>query len=219
MEFEDWEPFYDRIRDDLGFSREEDLKGARLLDKKLQSRFDIERLENKIRNEKVWVVGNGPSLEGEASMIHTSDVVIAADAASRGLSELGIKPEVVCTDLDGDSGHEARLSGQEVIVAVHGHGDNRMLVRSWVDRFNYENTLGTTQTRPIGNLYNFGGFTDGDRCAFLADHFNASEIKLVGFDFDDPEVNKIKSKKLDWARKLLKQLAELRGEDFEEMLL
>lgn len=212
MEFKDWEPFYERILEDFGFPREEDLKGARLLDRKLQHRFDIERLQNLVDGETVWVVGNGPSLDREVDRIDTAQVVISADAASRRLSEYGIKSDVVCTDLDGDSSHESRLSRREVIVAVHGHGDNKQLVRNWIDRFNHENTFGTTQTRPIGNLYNFGGFTDGDRCAFLADHFGAPEIKIVGFDFDDPDVGEVKSRKLDWARRLLKELGERRGE-------
>lgn len=213
MRFKDWKPFYEEILEDFGFPRQEDIKGAQLLDKRLQPRFDIERLENLIRGETVWVVGNGPSLNEEIGRIDASQVVISADAASRRLSEHGIKSDVVCTDLDGDSSHESKLSRREVIVAVHGHGDNKGLVRNWIDRFNHENTLGTTQTEPFGNLYNFGGFTDGDRCAFLADHFGASEINIVGFDFDDLDVSEIKAKKLNWARKLLEHLGNIRGED------
>ncbi len=50
--------------------------------------------------------------------------------------------------------------------------------------FNFEkNCIGTTQATPIGKVNNFGGFTDGDRCVFLADYFNAKKIILLGMDF------------------------------------
>ena len=40
-----------------------------------------------------------------------------------------------------------------------------------------------TQTKPVGRVHNFGGFTDGDRCVFLANHFKAKKIILLGMDF------------------------------------
>ncbi|HWQ19331.1 MAG TPA: hypothetical protein VN455_06085, partial [Methanotrichaceae archaeon] len=63
--------------------------------------------------------------------------------------------------------------------------------------------LGTCQCRPPEGLFNFGGFTDGDRCVFLARHFGAGSIRLIGFDFSDPGVTPRKSKKLGWARRLI----------------
>ena len=45
------------------------------------------------------------------------------------------------------------------------------------------NVIGTTQTKKFGKLENFGGFTDGDRCVFLAEYFDASKIILIGMDF------------------------------------
>ena len=35
----------------------------------------------------------------------------------------------------------------------------------------------------MGKVHNFGGFTDGDRCVFLANHFKAKKIILLGMDF------------------------------------
>ena len=35
---------------------------------------------------------------------------------------------------------------------------------------------------PTNNVYNFGGFTDGDRSVFLAEELGASQIILVGMD-------------------------------------
>ena len=54
------------------------------------------------------------------------------------------------------------------------------------------------------------GFTDGDRAVFLADHFGAARIRLVGFDFETPNAKdrdlRLKQRKLDWAYILLGSL-------------
>jgi len=52
-------------------------------------------------------------------------------------------------------------------------------------------------------VYNFGGFSDGDRCFFVTREFGAIKIRLAGFDFEDNDVNPIKKKKLKWAKKLI----------------
>ena len=65
-------------------------------------------------------------------------------------------------------------------MIVHSHGDN-------INRLPYailfKYCLGTTEDKPFGKIKNFGGFTDGDRCVFLANHFGASKIILIGMDF------------------------------------
>jgi len=63
--------------------------------------------------------------------------------------------------------------------------------------------IGTTQSRPTNGLYNFGGFTDGDRAVFLAKHLDALKIILIGFDFEDESVTLRKHKKLIWAKRLI----------------
>ncbi len=65
------------------------------------------------------------------------------------------------------------------------------------------NIIGSTQVQPLENVFNFGGFTDGDRCVFLAKEFQASGIMMIGFDFNDPDVTDLKKKKLKWAKKLI----------------
>ena len=45
------------------------------------------------------------------------------------------------------------------------------------------NIWGTTQNYFSSELFNFGGFTDGDRAIFLAFYFQAPIIGLIGFDF------------------------------------
>ena len=76
--------------------------------------------------------------------------------------------------------------------------------------------IGTTQAQPLGNIYNFGGFTDGDRAIFLAVALGAGEITLAGMDFGDivtkysrpnlesdlAEADEFKRKKLMYAERL-----------------
>jgi uncharacterized Rossmann fold enzyme len=90
-------------------------------------------------------------------------------------------------------------------LSLHAHGDNIPHLRFWVPRFNGP-LVGTTQSRPIPGIYNFGGFTDGDRAAFAAHALGAEKVKLLGFDLDDPTVDPMKRGKLHWARILLRTL-------------
>ena len=57
-------------------------------------------------------------------------------------------------------------------MVVHAHGDNIEKIHLVK---NFKNCIGTTQTKSFGKLHNFGGFTDGDRCVFLANHFKAKK--------------------------------------------
>ena len=81
----------------------------------------------------------------------------------------------------------------------------------------FKNFIGTTQVFPLQNVYNFGGFTDGDRCVFFADEFHCKEIWLLGMDFGYPVGYyskkmkfdlKIKKKKLAIGKQLLEILAK-----------
>jgi uncharacterized Rossmann fold enzyme len=77
------------------------------------------------------------------------------------------------------------------------------------------NIMGTTQSKPLSHVYNFGGFTDGDRCVFLAMALEAQVIILSGMDFgkivthysrpdqEDGPADLVKEKKLKWAKKLM----------------
>lgn len=206
MRYEDWEPFYDAIRDDFGYSRDADECSARLLERRL-TRFDLDRLDALLHGETVAVVGNAPTLK--PSRVPTDAVVVAADAAAKRLAEAGVSADVAVTDLDGAPRYVAELSSEKT-VAVHAHGDNRDALEGWLPEFEMRNVVGTTQTCPFGVLHNFGGFTDGDRAVFLADEFGAAAIELYGFDFDAATGEK--RRKLRWARRLLRVLSEKRGE-------
>jgi uncharacterized Rossmann fold enzyme len=118
------------------------------------------------------------------------------------------------SDLDKNPETVERLTVDGVPVAVHGHGDNLAAIRDVVPNCDDAYVLPTTQAEPRGPVRNFGGFTDGDRAAFLADHLGAGRLTFVGWDFDDPAVDPMKARKLEWAERLLFWLESRRAERF-----
>lgn len=211
MDFAAWEPIYERILEDFGFDRKGDEEAARFLSRMLtrENTASLSELKDTISGNPVLVCGNAPGLRSELSKIDLSaSVIIAADGAAAVLMDLGCVPEVICTDLDGNSEadieKEIFACTQGSIVLIHAHGDNMDKLEKYAPRF--KRFIATTQARPFDKVYNFGGFSDGDRCVFVAREFGASKIKLAGFDFEDPGVNQIKKKKLKWAKELIEML-------------
>ncbi len=137
-----------------------------------------------------------------------------ASTAADILVEAGIPVDLLVTDLDKNPETARSFTEAGIPVAAHAHGDNVPLVKELVPTFDTTCVLGTTQAAPIDTVYNFGGFTDGDRAAFLADHLGASELRFPGWDFDDTTVGGMKAKKLDWAERLLYWLETRRGDSF-----
>jgi len=206
MNFERWEPIYLQILEDFSFSRKGDEESALLLQELLRGRLvSLEVLESLIRDQRVLVCGNAPSLHEELLDMLSSRpetlTIVAADGATSVLLGEGMLPAVIVSDLDGNVEDIVRASQAGSVVVVHAHGDNMDKIGEQVPRL--VRVVGTTQSRPIEVVHNFGGFTDGDRCVFLARHFGAAEVRLVGFDFDDPTVTPRKRKKLQWARVLI----------------
>jgi uncharacterized Rossmann fold enzyme len=208
MDFAVWEPIYKRILEDFGFDRRGDEKAALFLSNMLTEKnsVSLSELKNIISGKAVLICGNAPGLRSDLSEIDFSAfTVIAADGAAAVLMDAGIVPDVICTDLDGnlESDIEKEILACEngSIVLIHAHGDNIDKLERYVPRF--KRFIATTQARPFEKVYNFGGFSDGDRCFFVAREFGAKKIKLAGFDFEDRDVNPIKKKKLKWAKKLM----------------
>jgi uncharacterized Rossmann fold enzyme len=140
-------------------------------------------------------------------------VVAASNAADR-LRAADVGVDLMVTDLDKTPDTACALTHEGVPVAVHAHGDNVPAVERWVPRLDGEYLLPTTQAEPRGPVRNYGGFTDGDRAAFLADAFGAAELRFPGWDFDDPAVDAEKRRKLVWAERLLGWLERRRDERF-----
>lgn len=209
MDFEVWERFYEQILSDFGFDRKDDERSASILSnllsgKKLSSNDELSMM---IERKEVIVVGGGKNLEKELDKDFSKKVVIAADGTTSALLAEGIVPDVIVTDLDGKIEDQISANKMGAIVAIHAHGDNIEQIKRWAPNFEGK-VLGTIQCRPFDALYNFGGFTDGDRAVFLAHHFGARSIKLLGFDFENvgekPNCDeKTKLRKLEWAKRLI----------------
>ncbi len=211
MRFEDWEPFYLEILKDFGYSRAEDERSARVLDECLGGeRTELNTLSKLLSNKQVRVAGNAQSLVEELQS--KEGVLICADEATSIALGKGIIPDVLVTDLDGRVRDQVLANKKGAIAVIHAHGDNVAAVKRWAPQFE-GSVVGTTQSRPFGRIYNFGGFTDGDRAVFLAHHFQASKISLLGFDFEHPspkdENPATKLRKLGWARKLIQSIGVL----------
>ncbi|KCZ70590.1 uncharacterized Rossmann fold enzyme [Candidatus Methanoperedens nitroreducens] len=202
MNFKQWEPIYEEILRDFGWSRTKDEEAARLLSNLLSGKAaDPSILKEKLHGKDVLVCGNAPVLSDDLDKIDTNRyVIIAADGATSVLLRRGIIPDVIVTDLDGYIPDEIEANRRGAIMVVHAHGHN-------MDKLGIvktlSNVIGTTQSAPLSNVHNFGGFSDGDRCVFLARASGARSIRLAGFYFEDENVGDIKKKKLRWARRLI----------------
>jgi len=179
-----WEPWYIWIASSLGLSVSRDYEASRILDALIRDRTtDVSHLKRVVEGGLVLVVGAGPSIEGYLGEgLDNVDALVAADGASSRLLELGLCPDVVVTDLDGNLHdiHECWRRGSYVVV--HAHGDNIPALRAYTQRFS-NRVIGTTQVRPVGCLYNFGGFTDGDRAVFMCMELGCKAVLMVGMDF------------------------------------
>ena len=182
MTIVDWESKYREILKDFGYSRKKDNQSCKLLNSLLQKKTQSTGIRDLIENKPVFIIGAGPSLPSCISILKKYKKIpkIVADGATKALIEKGLKPDIVVTDLDGDIISLKKAGGTNAIMVVHANGDNSDKIHLIK---NFKNCIGTTQTKPIGKVNNFGGFTDGDRCVFLADHFNAKKIILLGMDF------------------------------------
>lgn len=213
MNFAEWEPAYQAILADFGFDRDAD-RAARDRLATMTSAFPERRLRSLFQEAHVAIAGGGPGVVEAVGGRDDLDVIVAASTAAGALRAANISVDLMVTDLDKTPGVVRALTQDGTPVAVHAHGDNRSLVDQQVPRLAEDAVIPTTQTVPNGHVRNYGGFTDGDRAAFLADHFGADRLVFPGWALDDPSVGPLKARKLDWAGRLLYWLEQRRGEYF-----
>ena len=211
MTIRGWKTQFKEIRKEFGYLEKDDLISAKKLDSLLKGKNSKRQFQNMIQGRTVFIVGAGPSLTKSLKYIKKSKNVtkIVADGAVRALLEKNIKPDILVTDLDGDLKSIEKIGKTRIPIIVHAHGDNYEKLEI-VKKL--KNVVGSTQTRKIGKIENFGGFTDGDRCVFLAEYFNARKIVLIGMDFGQKigkyskhriVDRKIKIKKLKFGKKIV----------------
>jgi 2-amino-4-hydroxy-6-hydroxymethyldihydropteridine diphosphokinase len=190
VDYSRWAPVYERIRGDLGYSWDREERAAsRLRELLAPSARDrpLERVAARLRGKEVVVVGlaprAGPPPLWRRPFRPAGVAVVAADGAAATCLEAGIVPDLVATDLDGPVPSEVTANRRGSLVVVHAHGDNSEAIEEWVPQFPGE-LAGSWAGPPGQGLLDVGGFTDGDRAAFLAEAVGVDRILLWGFDFD-----------------------------------
>lgn len=206
MRPDEWESIYPEILSDFGYSRSEDEASARLLNALMANAGlkDGDEISSCFGREATVF---GPVYSGAMERGAFRGTLISAGDATGALMESKILPDVVVTDLDGDVEAQKEASRRGSLVFIHAHGDNRDRILEHAGDFRGPVVL-TTQSKPFGSLFNFGGFTDGDRAVCIARHFGVSRIYLAGFDFASPALKDgsdpvIKAKKLKWAERII----------------
>lgn len=176
-----------------------------------------------------WIIGAGPSLEKDFRVFvqfysPTTDLVVGIDGACLFLQEQGYYPDIIFSDLDGSIPALEACVQHGSILVLHAHGDNYDLVEKYFPAFRKHTVLGTVQTKPSEPyVYNFGGFTDGDRAIAAAlSWFTSIKVLLIGFTFGTiqgryskpdklaahAQASEFKLQKLHFAKKFITVLAE-----------
>ena len=203
MIISDWWDRYIDILKEFGYDGKKDNESAIILNSILKNSNINKKIINLVKGKTVFVIGSGPSLSTAIPKLKNfkKAVKIAADSSVKPLVENGIMPDIVVTDLDGDSDSLRKIAQTESIFVIHAHGDN---IEKLEFTKEFKNCIGTTQSKSFGKLQNFGGFTDGDRGVFLADHFKAKKIILFGMDFGNRVGKFSNTKNSERKRKLMK---------------
>lgn len=218
MQYERWAPRYAEIRAAFGFPFDREVASARRLRALLPpaARADpLARIERRVAGREAVIVGlaprAGPPPLWRLPSAPAGRVLVAADGAAAVLADAGFTPDLVVTDLDGPVEAEVAANAKGALVLVHAHGDNLPALERWVPEFGRE-LAGSWAGAPSDGLIDVGGFTDGDRAAYLLEHVGARRVLLWGFAFDETEeedaaLRAAKLKKLLWAERLLSELA------------
>jgi uncharacterized Rossmann fold enzyme len=208
-----WKKRYSDIIKEFNYDEKKDKESAVILNSIIKKSNINEKIISLVKDKTVFVIGSGPSLSTAIPILKNFKKIIkiAADSSVKPLVENGIIPDIVITDLDGDESTLKKI-GRKSIFIVHAHGDN---IEKLELAKKFKKCIGTTQSNPFEKIQNFGGFTDGDRGVFLANHFDAKKIILFGMDFGEKIGRHSNTKKSERKIKLMKLH---RGESLLEWL-
>lgn len=232
VEFKSW---YEQIIKDFGFDESRDERARDVLSEIINKKEENYELNDTLlafkdlldRKMNLFIFGCGPSLETTINEVYRLKrenifkhaINIAADGAARVLVQNSIPIDIIFTDLDGITHDEFK---KPKFIVVHAHGDNiDKLEQFQEDIKSFDHLIGTCQVKPVKNVLNPGGFTDGDRILFflrslLKPHHR---LYLIGMDFGEvvgkyskpgmeqsQKAGPVKKKKLETAVKLLEWL-------------
>ena len=215
MPIRGWYARYSELLKEFGYLKSTDTKAAKILNEIIKKPVPENKFRRLIAGKTVFVIGAGPSLNQTIQTARKMKATkIVADSAVKAALKAGIIPDIVLTDLDGDADALQKAANSGSLMLVHAHGDNMDALPA-VKKF--VNAAASTQGKPMGHVHNYGGFTDGDRCVFLADFLGAEKIILFGMDLGGRigshsstarKDMRIKAAKLRRAKMLLEWLAK-----------
>jgi uncharacterized Rossmann fold enzyme len=228
-----WRDEYIWIRDFLGIEESEDRRALVILRESFGRKpCLLPKLRERISGRVAVVVGASESVLADLERLYNlrhlwegNAFLVAADTATPLLLSRGMVPDIVVTDLDGPVETLVEASRAGSYLFVHGHGDNIRSLREVLPLLG-ERAEPTTQVpMPKGHVHNFGGFTDGDRSAYVSVALGARAVILLGMCLrcgvsplsalgkaaEGGWVER-KRKKLVVAERMLRRLAEWRRE-------
>jgi uncharacterized Rossmann fold enzyme len=189
--------------------------------------FDIiERMSS--TDKKIVIVGAAVTSLEIIKILKNNNFLVLADGAGAVFSTLDDELEEeawsrsLCVISDGDGGSGLTKAIQkEIPLILHAHGDN---ILSWTKVIDYilssdiEIKIVLTHQLPkkIDGMYNFGGFTDGDRAVCFVHSIGVPKERIVMIGTRTDIVGKwsgitdkeLKLSKLKWMEKIL-QIIEI----------
>jgi len=231
----------DEIRDFFGWNLSDDLHSTeKLLYKVDNSNVNSWKISNREKNlfdiiermsstdKKIVIVGAAVTSLEIIKILKNNNFLVLADGAGAVFSTLDHELEEeawsrsLCVISDGDGGSGLTKAIQkEIPLILHAHGDN---ILSWTKVIDYilssdiEMKIVLTHQLPkkIDGMYNFGGFTDGDRAVCFVHSIGVPKERIVMIGTRTDIVGKwsgitdkeLKLSKLKWMEKVL-QIIEI----------
>ena len=231
----------DEIRDFFGWNLSDDLHSTeKLLYKVDNSNVNSWKISNREKNlfdiiermnstdKKIVIVGAAVTSLEIIKILKNNNFLVLADGAGAVFSTLDDELEKeawsrsLCVISDGDGGSGLTKAIQkEIPLILHAHGDN---ILSWTKVIDYilssniEMKIVLTHQLPkkIDGMYNFGGFTDGDRAVCFVHSTGVPKERIVMIGTRTDIVGKwsgitdkeLKLSKLKWMEKVL-QIIEI----------
>jgi len=231
----------DEIRDFFGWNLSDDLHSTeKLLYTVDNSNVNSWKISNREKNlfdiiermnstdKKIVIVGAAVTSLEIIKILKNNNFLVLADGAGAVFSTLDDELEEeawsrsLCVISDGDGGSGLTKAIQkEIPLILHAHGDN---ILSWTKVIDYilssdiEMKIVLTHQLPkkIDGMYNFGGFTDGDRAVCFVHSIGVPKERIVMIGTRTDIVGKwsgitdkeLKLSKLKWMEKVL-QIIEI----------
>lgn len=231
----------DEIRNFFGWNLSDDLHSTeKLLYKIDNSNVNSWKISKREKNlcdiieqmnstdKKIVIIGAAATSLEIIKILKNNNFFVLADGAGAVFSTLDDKSKEeawarsLCVISDGDGGKGLTQAIQkEIPLILHAHGDN---VPSWTKIIDYilsndiEMKIVLTHQLPkkIDGMYNFGGFTDGDRAVCFVHSIGVPKERIVMIGTRTDIVGKwsgitdkeLKLSKLKWMEKVL-QIIEI----------